>query len=211
LWENKIAHRPVAITDGRLVAIERRGPQEPANTLGVVVLEANTGRVVLNSQPIVFPEWIAVDGGIGLGFSSTVAIEGNTLKLNWHAWRQFVGGVPATPEAVSAARKDETGVARVNLETGHTDVQVEQLTKAAKDPNLGRFTDVGDVRLMVTEREEKIPNGVQIIHRTLEASEKRTGRPLWQHEIASDLIVPANLPQQVQQQAQQPMQYDDRR
>ena len=158
----------------------------------------------MRSQPVVFPEWIAVDGGIGLGFTSTVSIDDNTLTLHWHAWRQFVGGVPPTAEAVAAAQKDETGIALVDLNTGHTSVDVDDIPKPAKQAGQTRFTEVGSTRLEVTERQEKLPNGVQVIHRTLEASNKETGRPLWHHEIASDLIVPDSITAAVHTQSTEP-------
>ena len=213
LWENKQVHRAVALAGGKLAAIEPHGPQEPANTMGVAILDASNGHIITNSQPIVLPDWIAVEGGIGLGFSSHADIEGNTLKIYWHAWRQYVGGNPPSEDARAAARKDETGTADVNMESGRVEVHLGEIPKPIKQANSrGRFTDVGDTRLRVTEREEKVTGGVQLIRRTLEASDKRTGKPLWHHEIASDLIVPNNLPEQAQQQArQQQMQYDSRR
>ncbi len=211
-WENKQVHRAIALAGNRLVGVERRGPQEPANTMGLAILDAANGHILTNSQPIVFPEWIAVEGGIGLGFTSFATVDGNTLNLYWHAWRQLVGGAAQSAAAIAAAKKDETGVARVDLESGRVEVHHEIIPKQTK-ANKGRFTDVGDVRLSVTEREEKVTGGVQLTRRTLEASDKRTGRPLWHHEIASDLIVPNNIPEQAQQQAQRQMQnqYDSRR
>jgi hypothetical protein len=200
IWETKKGHRPVALAGNRLIALEPRGAQSPANTMSVAVFETDSGELVLRSRPIVLPDWIAVEGGIGLGFASTLAVEGNTLKIQWHAWRQFAGGVPPTPEAVSAARKDDTGVAEVDLTSGEVAVEVDRVPNHFKPRSLGKFTDVGEKRLVITERQEKVPGGVQLIHRTLEASDIRSGRPLWQHEIASDLIVPANIPAAAQTQ-----------
>lgn len=200
-WENKQVHRAVALAGGRLACIERRGPQQPPNTIGLAILDASNGHILTNTQPIVFPEWIAVEGGIGLGFTSFATVDGNTLNIYWHAWRQLVGAAPSAA-AIAAAKKDETGVARIDLESGRVEVHQEPIPKQTK-ANKGRFTDVGDVRLSVTERDEKVTGGVKLTRRVLEASEKRTGKPLWHHEIASDLIVPNNLPEQARQQMMQ--------
>ncbi len=201
LWENKQVQRALALTGQRLVAVERRGTQQPANTMGLAILDAGNGHVLTNSQQIVLPEWIAVEGGIGLGFTSFATMDGNTLNLYWHAWRQLVGAAPSAA-AIAAAKKDETGVARVDLESGRVEVHEEPIPKQTR-ANKGHFTDVGDIRLIVSERQEKVTGGVQLTRRILEASDKRTGRPLWRHEIASDLIVPNNLPEQAARQMMQ--------
>ena len=150
LWENKQVQRALALAGQRLVAVERRGTQQPANTMGLAILDAGNGHILTNSQQIVFPEWIAVEGGIGLGFTSFAAVDGNTLNLYWHAWRQLVGAAPSAA-AIAAAKKDETGVARVDLESGRVEVHQEAIPKQTK-ANKGRFTDVGDIRLFVSER-----------------------------------------------------------
>src|SRR5207244_1307009 len=50
------AMRPLAVVDGRLVAWSRVKP----NAVRVVVLDERTGKPLVESEPIVFPEWVVI-------------------------------------------------------------------------------------------------------------------------------------------------------
>ncbi len=189
LWDSKDAVRPVALDGKRLVA---QGPhaQQP-NVMTILVFDTSTGKVRLKSEPVAFPEWIAVDGGIGLTFAAAAAIKEGQLVLRWEAYRQFVQpGPKVTPEIMAAAKKAGYGEARVDLETGQATVTEENGAKPLKQARLAAFTDVGDRRLRVSEQTENVPGGIQIIRRTLEAADRRTGRPVWRHEIAGEVLLP---------------------
>ncbi len=72
-----------------------------------------------------------------------------------------IGGAAPSAAAIAAAKKDETGVARVDLESGRVEVHEEPIPKQTR-ANKGHFTDVGDIRLIVSERQEKVTGGVQL-------------------------------------------------
>ncbi len=189
VWDSKAAVRPVALDGNRLVA---QGPhaQQP-NVMNIIVFDTTSGKVRSQSEPAVFPDWIAIDGGIGLTFAAAPSIEDGQLVLRWEAYRQFIQpGPKVTPEIMAAAKKTGTGVARVDLDSGRATVTVDDVPKPLKQNRLAQFTDVGDRRLRVSERTENVPGGIQIIRRTLEASDKRSGRPMWRHEIAGEVLLP---------------------
>jgi hypothetical protein len=189
LWDSKEAVRPVALDGQRLIA-QGKHAQQP-NVMNIVILDAASGKVRSQSEPVVFPDWIAIDGGIGLTFAAAPAIEDGQLVLRWEAFRQFVQpGPKVTPEIMAAAKKAGSGVARVDLETGRANVTVDDVPKPLKQSRLAQFTDVGDRRLRVSERTENVPGGIQLIRRTIEAADKRSGRPVWRHEIAGDILLP---------------------
>jgi hypothetical protein len=195
IWESKDAIKPLALAGDQLVAQGPRG-QSKINTINLVILDAPSGKVVSNAQPVVLPDWIAVDGGIGLSFGSVAAMEGNDMVLYWHAERSFAKGVtfangtPPTQEAMAAARKIESGQARVDLASGTTTVTVDRVPQPLRSPRNLAYYDVGDKRITLTESPENLPGGIRIVHCLLEARNAQSGRPLWNHEIAGEIVLP---------------------
>jgi len=142
-----------------------------------------------------------------LQFASTASVENGDLVILWQAVRQSIQpGPKVTAEVIAASRRNSTGVARVNLETGEGKVTEDGVLSPPNIPRLGKFTDVGSKRLRMTEATERVPGGITLLRRTIEAADKVSGRPMWQHEVASDVILPDVPPQQLQQQVQQGMQ-----
>lgn len=195
IWESKEAQHTFALAGDQLIAQAPRG-QSKINMINIVVLDAPSGKLITHAQPIVLPDWIAVDGGIGLSFASTAAIDGNELVLSWHAERQFArgvtfaNGVPPTQEAIAAARKVESGQARVDLASGAASVTVDRIPQPLRLPRTLAYYDIGDKRLSLIENPENLPGGIRIIHCLLDARNGQTGRPLWKHEIAGEIILP---------------------
>jgi hypothetical protein len=211
IWESKDAQRPLALAGDQIIGQAPRG-QAKINTINIIVLDAPSGKVISRAQPIVLPEWIAVDGGIGLSFSSTAAMDGNDLVISWHAERQFAkgvtfaGSVPPTQEAMAAARKIESGEARVDLGSGATSVTLDRIPQPIKAAHTMPYYDVGDKRISLVESPENLPGGIRIVHCLLDARSTQTGRPLWKHEIAGEIILPDVPPTaQPNQPAQQRM------
>jgi hypothetical protein len=209
IWESKEAIKPLALAGDQLVAQAPRG-QSKINTINLVILDAPSGKVVSNAQPVVLPDWIAVDGGIGLSFSSVAAMEGNEMVLYWHAERSFAKGVtyangtPPTQEAIAAARKIESGEARLDLGSGNTSVTVDRVPQSLRAPRNLAYYDVGDKRLSLIESPENLPGGIRIVHCLLDARNSQTGRPLWKHEIAGEIVLPDVLPTGPATTAQRP-------
>jgi hypothetical protein len=195
LWDTKQGVYPMALDGDWLIAKAPHG-QAKANVMNVVVLDAATGKKAGEARQIAFPDWISVDGGIGLKFDFAASVEGSDLTLVWLAERQFAGMVDKKAEAAAAstAHKVESGNATLNLETGAVEVNTDSVLRIPKLPRAKPYYDVGDKRLNMTESTEDVPGGIRLIHRALNARDTRTGKPLWRHEIAGDVILPANLP-----------------
>ena len=191
LWDTKHAIQPLALDGYHLIACALRN-QSKVNVLGLVIIDTRSGGVITRPQRVVLPDWVSVDGGIGLKFSSMTAIEGHDLVISWYAERQFVGGVPPTPEAIAAAHKVESGKAEVNLETGQSSVLVDDVPQQLKLPRARAYYDVADKRVSSSDSLEDIPGGLRIVHRLLDVRDAHTGRPLWRFEIAGDIILPPN-------------------
>jgi hypothetical protein len=53
---------------------------------------------------------------------------------------------------------------------------------------------VAGKRYSASDSPEKVPGGITIVHRLLECRDQQTGRPLWHHEIAGEVILSAIPP-----------------
>jgi hypothetical protein len=194
LWESKDAQLPLAVVGDRVIARTSQN-KLPTNAMQLVVLDAATGKVKMRCQQIAFPDWISVGGGLGLSFDVIAAADGDNLQLTWRAARELA--MPqgkATPEMIAATKKTTTGLVHVDLQTGQNELAVDPLPKRNQLKRDLPYYDVGDKRLTVTQRSERVDGGVQLIHRTLEARDQRTGKPLWQQPIAGEVYLPLGPP-----------------
>ncbi len=199
IWETKEALHPLAIAGDQLIAQAPRG-QGKINTMDIVVIDAPSGKILKHTQPIILPDWVAIDGGIGLSFNCVAAIDGHDMVLSWRAERQFAKGVtfgngtPPTQEAIAAARKIESGQARVDIETDTATVTLDRVPQNIRLPRPLAYYDVGDKRISLVENPENVAGGIRIVHCLLDARNIQTGRPMWKHEIAGEIVLPDGPP-----------------
>lgn len=194
LWESKNAQLPLAIVGDRVIARTSQNGL-PTNAMQLVVLDAANGQEKMRCRQIVFPDWIAVGGGLGLSFDMLAAVDGDQLQLTWRAARELA--MPqgkATPEMIAATKKTTTGLVNINLQSGENEVKVDDLPKRTQLRRDLPYYEVADKRLTVTQRTEKVDGGVQLVHRTLEARDKKTGRPLWRQPIVGEVYLPVGPP-----------------
>ena len=75
-----------------------------ANSVRIVVLDVKQkGKQVLESQAIVFPEWVSVTVTYGRTFSSQASVLSGELLLRWKANAFYAGGAPPPPEVIARA------------------------------------------------------------------------------------------------------------
>jgi hypothetical protein len=139
LWSTEVASRPLLVFDDRLVA--QRAVKEETNVLELVVLDlTQQGKLVLSSDPVVFPDWVAVTPGTEESFAYQVFLDHRYLILEWHARARYRGGAAPPPHVLERATKDAAGTARVNLETG--EVEMLPHTRHAATPLPDGLQDV---------------------------------------------------------------------
>jgi outer membrane protein assembly factor BamB len=121
LWDSKEPGKPLIVRDQRLI-IQVPVKDKP-NQVRILALDVSKkGKRVLESKPVVFPDWVAVGLTHGRTFSSRGWIHKGDLLLVWNARAFYAGGAKPTPEIERRARKNAAGVARVNLESGKVDM-----------------------------------------------------------------------------------------
>jgi hypothetical protein len=115
----------------------------------------------------------------------------NGLWLSWEARAWYAGGARPTPQIEKAARKDASGVARIDLDSG----KVEPLDSAKIAE--GKFFPIagtaGTVKLAdrtigVKDSPVKKPGNPFQQRRMLQAT-GATGELIWEHEIAAPVFL----------------------
>jgi hypothetical protein len=120
LWNSKEASKPLALSGDNLIA--QIGVKDKGNQVHIVVLDVTKkGKKVSESAPIVLPDWVSLGKHHGRSFFSTGRMYKNELLYYWNADAWYAGGA-TPPEILERLKKDESGVARVNLGTGKVEL-----------------------------------------------------------------------------------------
>ncbi|HEX8142854.1 MAG TPA: hypothetical protein VF553_09680 [Pyrinomonadaceae bacterium] len=127
IWRSEVAARPLIVDEKRLAAL--RALKDQANALQVVVLDcADEGALLVESDLILFPEWVSAAVVTGEAFRYRVALEGNILLLEWEAHARYRGGAPPPRHIQAQATKAESGIAHIDLKRG----KVKMLSAAGR-------------------------------------------------------------------------------
>ncbi len=113
LWASIEAQVPLLAANDRLYA--QAGTKR--NRLRVLVYDLNrTGEVVLESDPVVFPDWVVTGVAPGHSFKADWKLQHDVLMLAWQAETWYHGKDKPTPQA--QAHKQAEGRVRIDLVGG---------------------------------------------------------------------------------------------
>jgi hypothetical protein len=115
LWHSDDATAPHIIVGDRVIA-RAESAGEPG-VLQLVHLDLHSGRNIRSSQ-VPLPQWVQIGQGGRDEFTYNVHAEGDVLVIEWEAHARYKGGAAPPRHVLEAARKDASGVARVDLDTG---------------------------------------------------------------------------------------------
>jgi outer membrane protein assembly factor BamB len=188
LWASKEASRPLIAGDKTIyaqVSIPKKG-----NAVRVIALDMD-GKKVLQSEPIVFPDWVSVEVAYGRTFASAAVLKQGELLLVWEARTHYAGGAVPPPEVEEAARKEASGIAKVNLESGKV-ISLGKTDRRKVAFHAPERMNVGGLTLTVIDEPSQDPTNPLQTRRRLQASDA-SGRVVWQRQIAApvQLIPPA--------------------
>jgi hypothetical protein len=131
LWRtpSEAPSRPVMVI-GSSVAVLRQAPDGKANVLQLVLLDTERdGEAVLESEPLIFPDWVQAAVVPGESFNYQVGLERNDLIVEWEAHARYRGGAPPPARILAKATKEAAASARIDLKTG----RVEFLPSAGRN------------------------------------------------------------------------------
>jgi len=117
LWQVALNARPVFVFENLLVAL--RPVQERANLLQFIVVDRNTkGDLLLESEPVMFPDWVRVNIVQDESFSYRIKVEKNDLIFQWATRARYQGGAPPSAQILKQFTQDAAGIVRFNFRTG---------------------------------------------------------------------------------------------
>ncbi len=130
LWESQAATKPIALAGGRVAALKGR-----MGELRVVVLDAEKGTVIRESDPIALPEWADVGtcldhSGEGRNFWARARVADGRLLVKWSAGRHYWGGVNPGREFLEQFNRQASGVTRIDLDSGQVELLADDETRA---------------------------------------------------------------------------------
>jgi hypothetical protein len=191
LWTREAVPGPLLATADRLYA--QAPVKERANQVRVLALDTTQkGKVVRESEPITFPEWVMVGVAYGRSFRSTACLEQETLYLVWEARAWYAGGAAPPPEVERAARKEASGVAHIDLKSGRVEMltgnQVPQGIPLQIPAEPATVKVNGRVYTLVDRPGNK--PGQPFQRERLLRAEDASGQVLWKRPIAAPVFLP---------------------
>jgi hypothetical protein len=137
LWESIEAQLPLLAANDRLYA--QAGVKR--NRLRVLVFDLiKKGECVLETDPVVFPDWVVTADTTGRSFKADWHLEGDTLVLAWEARAWYCGKDRPTPTLEAEARRHASGLVRFDLLTGQIKMLPAEPPAPVADPLVQRAT-----------------------------------------------------------------------
>jgi len=190
LWSTKEGNRPLVASEDR-VFVQKSEKGKPNQVRLVLLASKDEGRRVFESKPIVLPDWVAVEVAYGRSFRSNIRLNNEHLWFTWEARAFYAGGARPTPEIEKAARKEASGVMRVELNFGTVEALDAKAIAAAKflaTPESALVTKVGTLTLAVKDIPGANPANPFTRRRMLQASNDAK-EIVWEREIAAPVFL----------------------
>ncbi len=130
LWTVDGAKRPALVEEERLYAW---APVD-GNGLRVVAFDrTQSGRRLMESETVVFPDWVNVEEAPGRSFTARGRLDKGRLILDWEA-RAWYSGPRPTPRNEADARRGAAGEVCIDVESGKTTTDAAEKTAAPPPP-----------------------------------------------------------------------------
>lgn len=150
LWSAKDAAQPLAATAEKVFV--QSPVKGKVNQVTVKVLDAESGKLVRESDVIALPDWASVAITHGRTFRSAARPEKDGLLYVWEARAFYAGGAAPPPEVEEAARKSAQGAHRVSPETGKVEAVKKFEVKNEMFPPVVVRSTVGTLTFTVEDR-----------------------------------------------------------
>jgi hypothetical protein len=185
LWVNKDAKSIAGASDKLVFAW--LGDEKKANAFRVVAIDAASGKTAGKSDPIQLPDWAATGKTWGKTFRTAARADGEAVIVAWNAGAFYSGGAAPTPEIEAAARKNESGLAKVDFKTG----KVTPANGKPKEddfkvgPAGGGANKLGDYEFRMEEQIPGFKPGAPMVTKVT-ITVLKGGKELWKRELAGN-------------------------
>lgn len=88
------------------------------NEFNVVAVDAATGKTIGKAGPVLLPDWAVPYKTYGRTFAASARADGDGAIVAWTVGAFYAGGARPTPEIEAAARKNDSGLAKLDFATG---------------------------------------------------------------------------------------------
>jgi DNA-binding beta-propeller fold protein YncE len=161
-----------------------------ANEFTVVAIDAETGKTIGKAGPVLLPEWAVAGKTYGRTFATSVRADGDSALVAWTAGAFYAGGARPTPEIEAAARKNDSGLAKLDFATG----KATPANGRAKpdDMKFGPAASAGaPVAGLTFGVEEQLPGGFKPgALTTVTLTAFKDDKKLWARELAGNPFQP---------------------
>lgn len=185
LWTNNAAPRLAGVSNKRVLAW--LGDEKKANVFRVVVLDAETGKTLLKSDPIEMPDWANTTKIGGRSFMTAATADGDAVTVVWKAGAFYFGGAAPTEEILAAAKKDASAVVSVDLKSGKVaGVKRKPVDDDFKLSPAGAFNNkLGDYEFRVEEQIPGFKPGAPMVTKVTFTTLKG-GKAVWVRELVGN-------------------------
>jgi hypothetical protein len=183
LWRSTVGNlRPLTIVKDMLVTARMARPA----AIELVVLDTADGRVLRVSKPLSLPDWARPALDDTPEFILRAEAEAQSAVIRWSAQARYQGGAPPTAQVRESYEREAHGGARVDLETGTTELLDDEIDNAvtfARQPGKSvaeadvlEQQEIGDKRFQLVAQAET-DGTVKVL---LRAIERNSGKMVWQ-------------------------------
>jgi hypothetical protein len=188
LWSSKEANLPLITTRRHLFALKGNG-----NQLRVIKMDTSKrGQRLFESPLIPVPVWTSVETTYGRSFRTSVRSDSNGLFLIWEARAFYPGGAAPPPEIEQSSKKYQTGVERIDTNTGKIESLNFKKIAAGKFfpiPEVAANPKFGSLTLLV--KDGSANNRMNLLERCrILQAVNAAKQVVWQRDIASPIELP---------------------
>jgi hypothetical protein len=119
LWRSREAQRPLVVLGDRLYAHAFADSHE---SYLVALNLLNGGECILESEAIVFPDWVRAHDAHDRSFAAQWLLTGDHLVLSWRARAWYGGPEKLAPKCLEAFAREAAGRVRIHRSSGHVEV-----------------------------------------------------------------------------------------
>jgi len=187
LWTNKDAGKLAGASDKLVFAWS--GDAKKANTFRVFAIDPATGKTVGKSEPIAMPDWAMTAKIHGHTFRTAAKADGEGAVVVWQAGTFYAGGANPTQEILEAAKKDASGVVKIDFKAGKNTIENRKPKEDEFNTSpLGTFQPkLGDYEFRTSEQLPGLkPGSVTKVTFTV----LKNGKELWSRELAGNPFSP---------------------